>query len=92
MKDSLKLAAVVVLAGVFAYLSTQVLAAVLDVPVTPVVESSDTDDLLSGRYHQRTRVNKFFRRGSASSNTDALVAGRYHQRTRVNKFFGRGRA
>jgi len=30
-------------------------------------EEADTDDLTAGRYHQRTRTNDFFRRGTGRS-------------------------
>ena len=65
MTDLLKTAAIIILAATIGYLSANALAAALGTPATPTVESSDTDDLLVGRYHQRTRVNKFFRRGRA---------------------------
>ena len=65
MKETLKLAAIIAVAALIGYLSATGLADVLTPTDVPAVESSDTDDLLVGRYHQRTRVNKFFRRGRA---------------------------
>lgn len=65
MKDVLKLATIVVIASLLGYLSATGLASLVIPAAPPTVESSDTDDLLVGRYHQRTRVNKFFRRGRA---------------------------
>ncbi len=58
-------------------------------------ESSDATTL-AGRYHQRTRTQRFFDRSKdysfdlqVSNTENTLLAGRYHQRTRTQRFFDR---
>jgi hypothetical protein len=65
MNDVLKTIAVFFIAvavGAGGYVLMDAIIPVDDAPNR--FEEADTDDLTAGRYHQRTRTNDFFRRGT----------------------------